>query len=48
MDYSFSEVEKKWQDKWEEAGVFHASDCSDKKSFTDLFNLRTPADPEFT
>ena len=24
MDYNFKEIEKKWQDKWEESGVFHA------------------------
>ena len=23
--YNFKAIEKKWQDKWEEAGVFHAS-----------------------
>ena len=26
MGYDFKSVEKKWQDKWEETGVFHAVD----------------------
>ena len=25
MKYDFSAIEKKWQDKWEEAGIFHVS-----------------------
>ena len=29
MGYDFKSVEKKWQDKWEEAGAFHAQDCCD-------------------
>ena len=24
MEYNFKEIEKKWQDRWEETGVFHA------------------------
>ena len=24
MDYNFKQIEKKWQDKWEQAGVFQA------------------------
>ena len=26
MKYDFTTSDKKWQDKWEEAGIFHASD----------------------
>ena len=28
MKYNFKEIEKKWQDKWEEDGVFHAEDTA--------------------
>lgn len=30
MKYNHLELEKKWQKKWEEAGVFHAEEKSDK------------------
>ena len=29
MDYNYREIEKKWQQYWEENGVFHASDSTD-------------------
>ena len=34
--YDFKSVEKKWQDKWEDAGVFHAVDFSEKPKFYGL------------
>ena len=30
MDYSFQKIEPKWQAKWEEEGIFHAEDFSEK------------------
>ena len=30
MKYEHKAVEPKWQEKWEEAGVFHAVNGSDK------------------
>ena len=30
MEYNFKEAEPKWQQKWEEAGVFHAVDNDDR------------------
>ena len=43
MDYNFKEIEKKWQDKWEEEGVFHAQDNSDKKKFYALVEFPYPS-----
>jgi len=43
MDYNFREIEKKWQDKWEEKGVFHAVDGSDKKKFYALVEFPYPS-----
>ena len=43
MDYDFRKVEQKWQDKWEEAGVFHAVDNSDKKKFYALVEFPYPS-----
>ena len=43
MHYDFKKTEKKWQDKWEEAGVFHAEDGSDKKKFYALVEFPYPA-----
>ena len=43
MDYNFKEVEKKWQDIWEEKGTFHARDYSDKKKFYGLVEFPYPS-----
>ena len=43
MHYDFKKTEKKWQDKWEEAGVFHAEDGSDKKKFYALVEFPYPS-----
>ena len=43
MDYDFRKVEQKWQEKWEEAGVFHAVDNSDKKKFYALVEFPYPS-----
>ena len=43
MYYDFKNTEKKWQDKWEDAGVFHAQDNSDKKKFYALVEFPYPS-----
>ena len=43
MNYDFKIAEKKWQDKWEEAGVFHAQDGSDKEKFYALVEFPYPS-----
>ncbi len=43
MNYDYKSNEKKWQDKWEEAGVFHAEDGSDKKKFYALVEFPYPS-----
>ena len=43
MKYNFKEIEKKWQDKWEEDGVFHAEDTSDKPKFYGLVEFPYPS-----
>lgn len=43
MNYDFKNVEQKWQDKWEEEGVFHAQDNSDKKKFYALVEFPYPS-----
>ncbi len=43
MGYDFKSAEKKWQDKWEEAGVFHAEDCSEKPKFYGLVEFPYPS-----
>lgn len=43
MDYNFKAIEKKWQEKWEEAGVFHAVDNSDKPKFYGLVEFPYPS-----
>ena len=43
MEYNFSEVEAKWQAKWEESGAFHAEDRSDKKKFYALVEFPYPS-----
>ena len=43
MKYNHIEVEKKWQDIWEEKGVFHASDDTDKEKFYALIEFPYPS-----
>ena len=41
--YNPSEIEPKWQKKWEEAGVFHASNASDKPKYYALIEFPYPS-----
>lgn len=41
--YNPSEIEPKWQKKWEEAGVFHASNTSDKPKYYVLIEFPYPS-----
>ena len=41
--YNPSEIEPKWQKKWEEAGVFHASNTSDKPKYYALIEFPYPS-----
>ena len=41
--YDHRSMEKKWQDRWEEAGVFHASNESDKPKFFALVEFPYPS-----
>ncbi|MBQ9995236.1 MAG: class I tRNA ligase family protein, partial [Clostridia bacterium] len=43
MKYDFSAIEKKWQDKWEEAGIFHASEDHSKPKFYGLVEFPYPS-----
>ncbi len=43
MGYDFKSAEKKWQDKWEETGVFHAEDFSEKPKFYGLVEFPYPS-----
>ena len=43
MGYDFKSVEKKWQDKWEKTGAFHAVDFSDKPKFYALVEFPYPS-----
>ncbi len=43
MKYDFSAIEAKWQKKWEDAGVFHAEDNSDKPKFYGLVEFPYPS-----
>ena len=43
MKYDFLSIEKKWQDKWDEAGIFHAEDYSDKPKFYGLVEFPYPS-----
>ncbi|MBQ6819601.1 MAG: leucine--tRNA ligase [Clostridia bacterium] len=43
MPYDYKNIDKKWQDKWEEAGVFHASNDSDKEKFFALVEFPYPS-----
>ncbi len=41
--YNYKNIEKKWQDRWEEAGIFHASNNSDKEKFYGLVEFPYPS-----
>ena len=41
--YNPSEIEPKWQKKWEEAGAFHASNTSDKPKYYALIEFPYPS-----
>ena len=43
MKHDFSNIEKKWQDKWEEAGIFHASPDHTKEKFYALVEFPYPS-----
>jgi len=43
MKYDFVATEKKWQEKWEKAGIFHAADHSEKPKFYGLVEFPYPS-----
>ena len=43
LGYNFKKTEKKWQEKWEQQGVFKAQDNSDKKKFYGLVEFPYPS-----
>ncbi len=43
MKYEFKKIEKKWQDKWEEVGCFHAENGSEKEPFYALIEFPYPS-----
>ncbi len=43
MTYDYKNCEKKWHKKWEESGVFHASNNSDKPKFYCLVEFPYPS-----
>lgn len=43
MYYDYKKIEKKWQDLWEEKGVFHASDDYSKPKFYALVEFPYPS-----
>ncbi len=43
MRYDFASIEKKWQEKWDKAGIFHAEDLSPKKKFYGLVEFPYPS-----
>ena len=43
MKYDYTGIEKKWQDRWEEAGIFHASNNSEKPKFFGLVEFPYPS-----
>lgn len=42
-NYDFKATEAKWQQKWEDAGVFHAEDGSSKPKFYGLVEFPYPS-----
>ena len=43
MKYNFSDIEKKWQEKWEKDGCFHAVTSSAKPKFYNLIEFPYPS-----
>jgi len=43
MKYDFKAIEKKWQDRWEKEGVFHASEDHSKPKFYGLVEFPYPS-----
>ncbi|MDG1950907.1 MAG: leucine--tRNA ligase [bacterium] len=43
MAYNHQEIEKKWQDRWESSGIFHAKDDSEKEKFYCLIEFPYPS-----
>lgn len=43
MNYDFKQVEKKWQDRWEKTGVFHAKNEYDRPKFYCLVEFPYPS-----
>ena len=43
MKYDFLNIEKKWQERWEKAGIFHAKDHDDRKKFYGLVEFPYPS-----
>ena len=43
MKYNFKDIESKWQKKWEDAGIFKASDATDKPKFYGLVEFPYPS-----
>lgn len=43
MKHNFREIEEKWQQKWEESGIFKAVDGSDKPKFYGLVEFPYPS-----
>lgn len=43
MRYDYTTIEKKWQDKWEEAGVFHAKNGCEKPKYYALIEFPYPS-----
>ncbi|MBQ7573449.1 MAG: leucine--tRNA ligase [Clostridia bacterium] len=41
--YNFKAIEKKWQDKWEEEGIFHAETSSPKEKFFAMIEFPYPS-----
>ena len=43
IPYDYKAIEKKWQKKWEDAGIFHAENGSDKPKFFALVEFPYPS-----
>ncbi|MBI4437837.1 leucine--tRNA ligase [Candidatus Uhrbacteria bacterium] len=43
MPYNHQEIEKKWQDRWEASGIFHAHDGGEKQKFYCLIEFPYPS-----
>ena len=43
MKYDHKNIEAKWQQRWEEAGIFHAENSTDKKKFYALIEFPYPS-----